>query len=131
MTAEIRLGSRIYPGQLVAVSPEIINNEVRSRIRFTDLAPENLRQNQRLTTRILMEQHPDVLILQRGQFLDSGGGRIAYILKDDGLAIRRPIAIGARSLSSVEIQGGLAEGDLVVISSIDPFQGAETVLVTD
>jgi len=131
MTAEIRVGSNSFAGQLVAVSPEIINNEVGSRIRFSAEMPENLRQNQRLTTRILIEEHPDVLMLQRGQFLDSGGGRIAYVLEDDGLAIRRPISIGARSLAAVEIRGGLAEGDRVVISSIDPFQGAETALITD
>lgn len=131
MTAEIRVGSNSFAGQLVAVSPEIINNEVGSRIRFSAEVPKNLRQNQRLTTRILIEEHPDVLMLQRGQFLDSGGGRIAYVLEDDGLAIRRPISIGARSLAAVEIQGGLAEGDRVVISSIDPFQGAETALITD
>ena len=131
MAAEIRVGGNTYPGQLVAVSPEIINNEVGSRIRFAGEMPENLRQNQRLTTRILMEEHLDVLMLQRGQFLDSGGGRIAYVLDGEGLAIRRPISIGARSLAAVEIQSGLEEGDVVVISSIDQFQGAETVLVTD
>lgn len=131
MTAEISTGGIRYAGQLVAVSPEIVNNEVGSRIRFTGDTPANLRQNQRLTTRILMEEQLDVLMLQRGQFLDSGGGRIAYVLDDDGLATRRPISIGARSLAAVEIQGGLAEGDKVVISSIDQFQGAETVLVTN
>jgi HlyD family secretion protein len=130
MTAEIRVGGNTYPGQLVAVSPEIINNEVGSRIRFSDEIPGNLRQNQRLTTRVLMEEHPHVLLLQRGQFLDSGGGRIAYVLDGNGLANRRPISIGARSLSAVEIQGGLQEGDRVVISSIDPFQGAQTVFVS-
>jgi HlyD family secretion protein len=131
MTAEIRVGREMYPGQLVGVSPEILNNEVGSRIRFSGDVPDRLRQNQRLTTRILIEEHPDVLMLQRGQFLDSGGGRIAYVLDNEGLAFRRPISIGARSLAAVEIQGGLAEGDLVVISSIDPFQGEETVLVTN
>lgn len=131
MTAEIRAGGVTYPAQLVAVSPEIINNEVGSRIRFPGDAPANLRQNQRLTTRILMEEHSNVLMLQRGQFLDSGGGRIAYVLDGNGVAIRHAISIGARSLAAVQIQGGLNEGDQVVVSSIDQFQGAETVLVTN
>ena len=131
MAAEIRVGGNTYPGQLVAVSPEIINNEVGSRIRFVGEMPEKIRQNQRLTTRILMEEHLNVLMLPRGQFLDSGAGRIAYVLDGEGLAIRRPISIGARSLAAVEIQGGLEEGDVVVISNIDQFQGADTVLVTD
>ena len=38
---------------------------------------------------------------------------------------------GGRSLSAVEIISGLDEGDRVIISSIDQFRGADTVLITD
>lgn len=131
MPAEVNVGGRIYTGQLVAVSPEIVANQVSTRIRFSDEQPANLRQNQRLMTRVLIEERPDVLMLQRGQFLESGGGRIAYVLDGDGLARRRAITIGARSLSAVQIESGLEEGESVVVSSIDQFEGAETVLVTD
>ena len=72
MQAEIMIGGQKYPGELVAVSPEIINNQVNGRIRFSRAGPTNLRQNQRLTTRILLAEYNDVLIVQRGQFLDSG-----------------------------------------------------------
>ncbi|MGH8168704.1 MAG: efflux RND transporter periplasmic adaptor subunit, partial [Woeseiaceae bacterium] len=131
MVAEIMLGSTTYAGKLVAVSPEIVSNQVSSRIRFEGDMPPNLRQNQRLTTRVLLEERPDVLMLQRGQFLESGAGRVAYVLTDDKLAHRRGITIGARSLAAVQIASGLEEGDTVVISSLDAFEGAETVLVTD
>jgi HlyD family secretion protein len=131
MPAEIRLGDRVFDGQLVAVSPEIVSNQVRGRIRFVGDAPDNLRQNQRLTTRILLEDRPDVLKLQRGQFLESGGGRVAYVLRDDDTAVRRGIETGARSLGAVEILNGLEEGDRVIISGIDQFNGADTVLITD
>jgi HlyD family secretion protein len=131
MAAEILIGNERYTGQLVAVSPEIVSGQVGSRIRFVDRMPVNIRQNQRLTTRILMEVRPDVLMVQRGQFLETGGGRIAYLLNGDGLAIRKTIDLGARSLSAVEINTGLNEGDRIVISSIDQFRGAESVLITD
>ena len=113
MTAEVQSGGRNYQARIVAVSPEIVNNQVASRVRFVGDGPTGLRQNQRLTTRILIEEKPGVLTLQRGQFLESGGGRIAYVLDGDGLAIRKPIEIGARSLSAVEVAAGLAEGDRV------------------
>ena len=131
MQAEILIGSDRYRGQLVAVSPEIVNNQVRSRIRFTGETPGNIRQNQRLTTRILIEERPNILTLQRGQFLEGGGGRIAYVLDGNGLAKRRQIAIGARSMAAVEVLDGLSEGDRVIISSIDVFDGADTVFITD
>jgi len=131
MTAEIIVGNERFLGKLVAVSPEIVNSQVGSRIRFGDRMPKNIRQNQRLTTRILIEERPAVLMLQRGQFLESGGGRTAYVLDGEGLAIRRRITIGARSLSAVEIADGLKEGDRVIISSVDQFRGADSVLITD
>ncbi len=131
MTAEILIGTDRFAGTLVAVSPEIINSQVSGRIRFVGEMPTNIRQNQRLTTRILIEEKPNVLTLQRGQFLETGGGRIAYVLDGQGLAVRKPILIGARSLGAVEIQEGLDEGDQVVISSIEQFRGAESVLITD
>lgn len=131
MAAEVLIGNERYAAILVAVSPEIISGQVRSRIRFSDQMPGNIRQNQRLTTRILIEERPDVLMVQRGQFLESGGGRVAYVMNGNGQAIRKAIAIGARSLSAVEISGGLSEGDMIVISSIDQFRGADTVLVTN
>jgi HlyD family secretion protein len=131
MAAEIIIGNTRFNGTLVAVSPEIVNGQVGSRIRFVDRMPTNIRQNQRLTTRILIEEKPGVLTLQRGQFLESGGGRVAYVLDGKGLAVRKPIVIGARSLGAVEIQRGLNEDDRVVISSIEQFRGAETVLITN
>ena len=131
MDAEVLVGNQKYPASLVSVSPEIIQNQVTTRIRFAGGMPPGLRQNQRLTTRILMEEKNDVLTLQRGQFLDSGGSRIAYVLDEDSVAHRRSIEVGARSLAAVEIVNGLDEGEIVVISSIDQFRSADTVLVTN
>lgn len=131
MQTEIMVGGDKYQGELVAVSPEIVNNQVNGRVRFSGNGPTNLRQNQRLTTRILLAEYQDVLMVQRGQFLDSGAGRITYVLNADGLAERRAIEVGARSLGAVQIVAGLNQGDRIVISSLDPFRSADTVLLTE
>lgn len=130
MQAELRAGSDVYPATLIAVSPEIIANQVTGRIRFNDRVPEGLRQNQRLTTRIFLEEKPDVLMVQRGQFFDSGNGRVAYVV-EEGIAHRRSIVTGATSLNTIEIVSGLAAGDTIIISSTDTFDGAESVLIND
>lgn len=131
MAAEILANGQRFNGQLVAVSPEVVNNQVASRVRFVGNGPTGLRQNQRLTTRILLAEHADVLMVQRGQFLDSGGGRLAYVVTEERVAERRRIETGARSLGAVEIVAGLEPGDTIVISNLDPFRGADTVLLTD
>jgi HlyD family secretion protein len=129
MPAEIRVGAQVFPAVVVSVSPEIVENQVTTRLRFTGASPP-LRQNQQLTTRILLENKPNVLMVERGQFLESGAGRVAYVLVD-GIAQRTPIELGARSLNAVEVLSGLDDGDVIITSSIETFERAETVLVTD
>jgi HlyD family secretion protein len=131
MAAEIQFNNRIYPGMLASLSPEVINSEVVGRIRFSDEMPENLRQNQRLTSRIVMDHLEDVLKLQRGSFTDSGGGRAAFVLGDDGMAHRRSIVLGARSVSDVEVISGLQEGETVLISSIAEFEGLDQIQISN
>ena len=136
MAAEVSLNGETHYAKLVTISPEIENNQVTGRVRFADInadgsvsQPQGLRQNQRLTTRILMENKSNVLMVQRGQFLESGNGRIAYVVHD-GVAEKTAIATGARSLSSVEVISGLAKGDTIIISGTEQFNGAQTVLIT-
>lgn len=130
MQAEVRAGSNTFIATLVAISPEIIQNQVTGRVRFTEQSPAGLRQNQRLTTRILLEEKFNVLKVQRGQFFDSGSGRIAYVI-ENGIAHRTAIATGATSLNSIEIVEGLDDGDTIIISSTEQFNSADTVLINN
>jgi len=130
MQAEVRASNDMYDATLVAVSPEIIENQVTGRVRFSGQVPAGLRQNQRLSTRILLEEKFDVLMVQRGQFFDSGNGRVAYRI-EDGIAYRTSILTGATSLNNVEILEGLDSGDTIIVSATDQFNGAETVLINN
>ena len=130
MDAEITYSGRSFPGVITAVSPEVRNNQVTGRVRFADEPPAGLRQNQRVSVRVVLEASKDVLMVQRGPFLDTGGGRIAYVV-NDGLAERRQIAVGASSINTLQIVSGLQEGETIVISSVSQFDGAGTVYITD
>ncbi len=128
MPAEIGDGGQTYKGELSAVSPEVVNGQVVARVKFGDNKPAGLRQSQRLTTRILIDEHPNVLMVERGPFVDSGAGRVAYIVRD-GVAERAPIEVGATSLNAVELVSGVKEGDRIVVSGTDSFNGAQRVVL--
>ena len=127
MNAEISHGSDLYRGELVSVSPEVIDGQVSVSIQFVDV-PEGLRQNQRMPVRILLEHLEDRLVVQRGPFLDANQGRVAYVV-EDGVASRRQIETGARSARLVEIVSGLNEGESIIVSSTDSFRNAKQVLI--
>jgi HlyD family secretion protein len=126
MPAEVRDSNGTYAGEVSAVSPEVVNSQVTGRVRFGDKKPVGLRQNQQLTTRILIDEHPNVLMVDRGPFVDTGAGRVAYVVHGD-VAERTAIQVGATSLNAVEIVSGLKEGDRIVISGTDEFKGAQRV----
>lgn len=129
MHAEIALPSGTAMGTLSALSPEVVKNQVLARVRFDGVQPQGLRQSQRLSARLLIEEKPDVVMLPRGPFVESEGGRYAYVVRD-GVAVRTPVTLGATSVAFVEVLSGLKVGDQVVVSGTDTFNNASTVSIT-
>jgi HlyD family secretion protein len=128
MPAEITTPDGKAMGKLSALSPEVVRNQVLARVRFTGAQPSNLRQSQRVSARLLIEEKANVLTLPRGPFVETGGGRFAYVVEGN-VAERRPIRVGATSVSAVEIQDGVKEGDKVVVAGADAFDNAERVSI--
>lgn len=126
MPGEIRGPSQTWKGVLSSVSPEVVNNEVAARLRFDGAQPEQLRQNQRLSVRVLLDHREQVLQVARGAFIDEGGGRFCYVVQGRE-AVRRAIRLGAQSLSQVEVLEGLKPGERVVVNGGEHFKGAERI----
>jgi HlyD family secretion protein len=130
MRADVTVGDARFPATLTAVSPEVVKNQVLARVRFDGKQPVGLRQSQRLTARILIEEKPGVLTLPRGSFVEHEGGRFAYVVENH-VAYRKPVQLGAISVSAVEVISGLKPGDKVVITGTDAFEHADSVVITD
>ncbi|MBW3531356.1 HlyD family efflux transporter periplasmic adaptor subunit [Shewanella sp. NKUCC06_TVS] len=128
MEVELSFGSIKLMGKLSSISPEVRNREVTARVQFDQSDSLTLRQNQRISARVLLEHRPNVLMVKRGAFMTSGGGNVAYQVEGD-LASRREVKLGSTSLSQVEVLDGGKAGDEWVISSVDPFNHAEQVRI--
>src|SRR5690606_10760632 len=72
-------GGQPFAAEVSAVSPEVVNGEVVARLRFKDRQPPGLRQNQRMSARIVLDTRRNVLMVDRGPFLEQGGGS-AYVM---------------------------------------------------
>jgi len=124
--AVVTYSGREYAGEVRSISPEVQSNQVLGIVAFKGAAPEGLRQNQRVATRIVLDSRHDVLKVDRGPFLEAGGGRKAYVVAGD-VVQARDIVTGATSVSEVEILSGLEEGDRIVISDTARFESADRV----
>jgi len=129
MPAQVASSGTTYAAEVSAVSPEVVNGEVNARLRFANgKQPPGLRQNQRLSARIVLDTRRDVLMVERGPFVEQNGGRFAYVV-DGSTAVRRPIQTGVSSLGAVEVVSGLQPGERIVVSGSDLFGDAERVKV--
>ena len=128
MDVELSFGDITVIGQISSISPEVRNREVTARVRFEQSQDLKLRQNQRLSARVLLEHRSNVLMVKRGAFIGSGGAEVAYVVTGD-LAQKIPVKLGARSMSDVEVIAGGKAGDVWVISSFEALHNAEQVRV--
>lgn len=129
MPAVISGNGTDWKGAVSAISPEVVNGEVVARVRFEGAKPKDLRQNQRLSVRIVLDRRNDALTVTRGSFVDESGGRYAYVVRD-GIAYKTPVTLGPSSIDKVEILQGLKAGDQVVISGTSDFNGAARVAIS-
>ena len=124
----VTVEGRPYAGLLSHISPEVAGGVVGGTVVFgPDQVPE-LKQNQRVSVRILLESHPGVLKVRRGPFLENFGGSAVYVLEGD-MARLRPIKIGALSLAEAQVVAGLAEGDTIILTDMSGYKNIKTILV--
>jgi len=128
--AVIRQGTDEFAGEVRGVSPEVESGQVRGIVAFTDRVPAGLRQNQRVSTRLILESRPGVLKVPRGPFLEAGGGRSAFVVHGN-VAERREIRTGATSVGEVEIVSGLEAGARIIISDTARYAEAERLFLRE
>ncbi len=117
-----------YPGDVKSLSPEVENSQFKGVVEFAENPPGSLKQNQRVSTRLILDSRPNVIKAPRGPYLESMGGRQAYVVSN-GIAEVRPITVGAVSVTEVEVTSGLQEGERIVLSDMTRFNGAERILL--
>lgn len=130
VAAVVTVDGAEHRGVLTRIAPAVVDGQVLGRLEFADGVPAGLRQNQRVSTRLVLEHRENVVKVPRGPFLEAGGGTRAYVVVDD-LAQLSEIEVGAISVGEVEIVSGLEPGDEIVLSDMSRFDGADTVLLWD
>jgi HlyD family secretion protein len=127
MAADITLGGRTIPGTVTAISPEVRQNEVTGRVKFNSTQQPGLRQNERASIRIVLDERDAVVKFERGSGIDEAT-RAVYVVHGDQ-AIRTPVELGAASVAEIEVLRGLSPGDRVIVSDTHDFNNAPDVLI--
>jgi HlyD family secretion protein len=96
-------------------------------IELDDPAPPRLYANLRVEVDIVVARKADVLHVRRGPGVEVGGGEV-YVIDGDR-AVRKPVRFGLSGSQQIEIVGGLAAGDRIIVSDMQSWQGLPQIRV--
>jgi HlyD family secretion protein len=98
--------------------PQIRDGKFALELAFGDGAAPALQPGQSLDVAITLGASAPALVLPMDAWIADGGGSSVFVLGADGRsAQRRTIRTGRRNASQVEVLGGLAPGEQVIVSS--------------
>src|SRR5262245_4675935 len=114
MEAEIALDGQNYKGLVTGISPEVRSGQVTGRVKFAGAQPPSLRQSQRGSVRIVIEQRAKAIQFERSADIYPGT-KAVYVVNDD-TAVLTPVQQGAASVGAIEVIEGVSPGTQVIIS---------------
>lgn len=129
MEAQISLDGTQHAGVVTAISPEVRSGQVVGRVKFSGEQPAGLRQSQRGSIRIVIEQRAMARKFERSSSIASGTRQVHVL--DGDRAVLRPVELGAASVGEIEVIKGLEPGEQVVVSGLDDFSDVPEILISD
>ncbi len=128
LPAVARYRGKDLPMTVRRVVPEIVNRSFSADLVFTDGKPEAIRIGQSISTQVQLGNSEQVLIIPRGDFYATTGGRWIYrVVPGEKRAVRVNIRLGRQNPKHYEVLEGLSEGDQIITTGYSRYKDAEEI----
>ena len=108
------------------VYPEVRNGKFRADLKFVGTQPDNIRIGQTYYLNLQLGEPEEAVLVPRGAFFQTTGGRWIYVVDADGEgATRREIRISRQNPQYYEVLEGLQLGERVITSGYEKFGDSE------
>jgi HlyD family secretion protein len=113
------------------VSPQVKNGQFTIDLDFDGKSPASLVAGETAQGRLQLGGDSSALIMPVGAFLERTGGNWIFVVDQDGKsAQRRSIKVGRRTSEQLEILGGVAAGERVLISDYTSLDRADRIVLS-
>jgi HlyD family secretion protein len=128
LPAVIDTRNGLVPGQVIRIDPAARGGTVTVDVAFTAEPPEGVRPDQNIDGTIELDRLDNTLKMGRPAFgqADTTVG-IFKLVKEGEEAIRVPVHLGRSSVASIQILGGLEEGDQVILSDTSEWDDFDRI----
>jgi HlyD family secretion protein len=129
LTAILERKGQEYTLKIRKVHPDVQSGRFKIELVFTEKAPDNMRTGQTYYSKLQLGNPKEALLLKKGSFFQSTGGRWIYVLNEnESSAERMEIKLGSMNPRYYEVIEGLKTGDKVIISDYDLFKDNERIV---
>lgn len=130
-TATVEIDENDFDLTVTKVYPEVRNRQFEIDLLFNS-APDTIRRGQTMRLRLEIGDTAETLVVENGPFYDDTGGLWVFVVDEkNDLAERRNVQLGRRNPDNIEILGGLANGERVIISSYEHFGETERLILNN
>lgn len=122
----------LYGVTVRKVYPEVSEGQFRADLTPDSVMPDNARVGQTYGIDLLLGEPSQAVMVPKGAFFHTTGGKWVYVLSPDGKsASRREISIGRQNPRYYEVLSGLSPGERIIISSYKSFGDADRLEISD
>lgn len=123
-------GGTTYPLVLSKISPTVAGGQFEVEFSFLKHQPPNLTRGQLFQIRISLSAESEALLVPKGAFFQSSGGKWMFVLEANNRAVQRPVQLGRQNTQYIEVLAGLEEGQRVITSSYEAFKEHEHLQIS-
>jgi HlyD family secretion protein len=128
----VSLDGKTWDVKIQKIYPEVKQNAFSADAVFVGDAPASLKRGQTLTIELTFGAPSQTLMVGKGSFYQETAGRWVYLLSKDGRTARKTeVHLGRQNPLQVEVLDGLKEGDRIITSGYDTFNGVDELQFTD
>lgn len=128
--AKSDLSGRSYATSVSKVFPAVEAGQFEVHLKFDSAeAPENLRRGQNARVKLELSAKEQAVMIKRGGFFQSTGGKFVFVVDENGRAVKRTIELGSQNPEYIKVISGLEEGEKVITSSYDDFGDTEIIYI--
>ena len=124
VTVDTRNG--IAPGKVIRIDGAVQAGTVKIDVGFDAPLPAGARPDLSVDGRVEIEKIPDTLYVARPPTLQPESGASVFRVAGDE-AVRVPIRLGRASVKNVQVTGGLAAGDAVIVSDTTAWSQVDRI----
>jgi multidrug efflux pump subunit AcrA (membrane-fusion protein) len=129
-SAEIDTHIGLVPGRVIRIDPNSQNGTVTIDVSLDGPLPQGARPDLSIEGTVEIERLADVLTTGRPAYGQPGGTiGLFRVIRGTGYAERTNVHLGRSSTNTIEILGGLVEGDSVLLSDMSRWDNVDRVKI--